>query len=180
MGKRSDSSNGRLVSHLHLTGWNKNEIFRQTITTRVKRGLETEILCNLSLLPIPVQMSEINHRYGKKRTQPVFNFANQQYNSRLISKRKRITRKEFPLRWVLSCWAGEMQWDSISARWHKVAKMVISSNDEFDLAHWKQYDDLFTESLWVFGSRDSAGVHNSSYHGNFIPQIPNQLIRRFT
>ena len=58
--------------------------------------------------------------------------------------------------------------------------MAPNSKDEFDLAHWKQYDDLFTESLWVIGARDSTGVHNSSYHGNFIPQIPNQLIRRFT
>ena len=58
--------------------------------------------------------------------------------------------------------------------------MAINPSDEFDLSNWKQYEDLITESLWIIGSRDSSGVHNSSYHGNFIPQIPNQLIRRFT
>ena len=58
--------------------------------------------------------------------------------------------------------------------------MAINPSDEFDLSNWKQYEDLITESLWIIGSRDSSGVHNSSYHGTFIPQIPNQLIRRFT
>jgi len=58
--------------------------------------------------------------------------------------------------------------------------MVFNPSDEFDLSNWKQYEDLLTESLWIIGSRDSSGVHNSSFHGNFIPQIPNQLIRRFT
>lgn len=28
--------------------------------------------------------------------------------------------------------------------------------------------------------RDNSGVHNASYHGNFVPQIPNQLFRRYT
>ncbi|MEJ5285829.1 MAG: Sensor protein fixL [Candidatus Kapaibacterium sp.] len=34
--------------------------------------------------------------------------------------------------------------------------------------------------MWIFGERDKTGSHRGDYHGNFIPQIPNQLMRRFT
>ena len=37
-----------------------------------------------------------------------------------------------------------------------------------------------TDSLWLIGERDKSGAHNNAYHGNFIPQIPNQMMRRFT
>lgn len=40
--------------------------------------------------------------------------------------------------------------------------------------------DLNIDSLWIIGKRDSSGKHENNYHGNFIPQIPNQLIRRYT
>mgnify|MGYP001575012082 CR=1 FL=1 len=52
--------------------------------------------------------------------------------------------------------------------------------NDLDLNNWKEYDDILTDSLWVMGERDKSGAHNGSYHGNFIPQIPNQLMRRFT
>jgi SAM-dependent methyltransferase len=46
--------------------------------------------------------------------------------------------------------------------------------------NWKQYADILTDSLWVFGARSRESVHTGSYHGNFVPQIPYQAIRRFT
>ena len=52
--------------------------------------------------------------------------------------------------------------------------------NDLNLQEWKQYDDILTDSLWLLGSRDKSGAHNNAYHGNFIPQIPNQLMRRFT
>ncbi len=52
--------------------------------------------------------------------------------------------------------------------------------NDLNLNRWKEYDDLITDSLWIMDKRDSSGAHNASYWGNFIPQIPNQLIRRFT
>ena len=52
--------------------------------------------------------------------------------------------------------------------------------NDLNLPEWKQYDDLLTDSLWLLGRRDKSGAHNNAYHGNFIPQIPNQLMRRFT
>lgn len=56
---------------------------------------------------------------------------------------------------------------------------MVQIND-IDLKNWKEYDDILTDSLWLLGNRDKSGAHNNVYHGNFIPQIPNQLMRRFT
>ena len=52
--------------------------------------------------------------------------------------------------------------------------------DDLDLARWREYDDLITDSLWLLGARDRSSTHVGDYWGNFVPQIPNQLIRRFT
>ena len=51
--------------------------------------------------------------------------------------------------------------------------------NEIDLANWKQ-NDIITDDLWLFDSRDRSGKHKNIYHGNFIPQIPYQLISRYT
>ena len=61
----------------------------------------------------------------------------------------------------------------------KGAKKVSQIND-LNLRDWKKHDDLITDSLWIIDSRDKSGAHNNDYHGNFIPQIPNQLMKRFT
>ena len=52
--------------------------------------------------------------------------------------------------------------------------------NDLDLSNWQQYDDVLTDSLWILEARDSSGAHQADYHGNFIPQIPSQLLRRFT
>lgn len=52
--------------------------------------------------------------------------------------------------------------------------------NDLDLKNWKQYQDIITDSLWIIGERDKSGAHKGDYHGNFIPQIPNQLMQRFT
>jgi len=60
-----------------------------------------------------------------------------------------------------------------------VRKKTNKIND-INLKTWKKYQDILTDSLWIIDERDKSGVHKGDYHGNFIPQIPNQLIRRFT
>jgi DNA modification methylase len=32
----------------------------------------------------------------------------------------------------------------------------------------------------MISDRDKSGKHKNIYHGNFIPQIPHQLIRKYT
>jgi SAM-dependent methyltransferase len=51
---------------------------------------------------------------------------------------------------------------------------------EIDLERWTQYDDIITDSLWLLGKRDNTGGHTAEYWGNFVPQIPQQAMRRFT
>ncbi len=52
--------------------------------------------------------------------------------------------------------------------------------NDLNLDNWKECDDILTDSLWLIRERDKSGAHNNTYHGNFIPQIPNQMMRRFT
>jgi len=52
--------------------------------------------------------------------------------------------------------------------------------NDLNLNRWKEYPDIITDSLWIFDKRDTSGVHKADYWGNFIPQIPNQLLRRYT
>lgn len=52
--------------------------------------------------------------------------------------------------------------------------------NDLNLDNWKEYNDIKTDSLWLIDQRDKSGAHNNTYHGNFVPQIPNQMMRRFT
>jgi len=55
-----------------------------------------------------------------------------------------------------------------------------SKINDLNLNRWKEYGDIITDSLWILNKRDNSGVHHAGYWGNFIPQIPNQLFRRYT
>jgi DNA modification methylase len=55
-----------------------------------------------------------------------------------------------------------------------------SGINDLNLNRWKEYADLITDSLWVIDKRDKSGAHSAGYWGNFIPQIPNQFLRRYT
>ena len=57
---------------------------------------------------------------------------------------------------------------------------TISGISDIPLSDWKNHEDLFSDSLWLLGNRDNSGHHSGHYHGNFVPQIPHQLMRRFT
>ncbi len=52
--------------------------------------------------------------------------------------------------------------------------------NDLDLKNWREYEDIITDSLWLIPERDRSGAHLADYHGNFVPQIPHQAMRRFT
>jgi len=52
--------------------------------------------------------------------------------------------------------------------------------NDLNLNRWQLYDDVLTDSLWVMPKRDSSGSHSAGYWGNYIPQIPNQMIKRYS
>lgn len=49
----------------------------------------------------------------------------------------------------------------------------------FDKANWKNLD-INVDSLWMIGPRAKGGKRTNAYHGNFAPQIPDNLLRRYT
>ena len=55
-----------------------------------------------------------------------------------------------------------------------------SNLNDINLNRWKEYNDIITDSLWIIDKRDKSGAHKADYWGNFIPQIPNQFLRRYT
>lgn len=52
--------------------------------------------------------------------------------------------------------------------------------NDINLLRWKEYDDILTDSLWLLDRRDGSGGHSAWYWGNFVPQIPRQLMLRYT
>lgn len=52
--------------------------------------------------------------------------------------------------------------------------------NDMDFHRWKEYKEILTDSLWFFERRDNTGAHLASYWGNFVPQIPHQLMLRYT
>lgn len=52
--------------------------------------------------------------------------------------------------------------------------------NDINLNRWKDYESVLTDSLWIFNKRDTSGEHLGWYWGNFVPQIPNQLLQRYT
>jgi hypothetical protein len=61
-----------------------------------------------------------------------------------------------------------------------ISEMKPGTVNDLNLNRWKEYKDLITDSLWVLEKRERSGAHSAGYWGNFIPQIPNQLFRRYT
>jgi len=61
-----------------------------------------------------------------------------------------------------------------------LTEVRTSKINDINLNRWKEYDDIRTDSLWIMDKRDSTGVHTAGYWGNFIPQIPNQMLKRYT
>jgi len=51
--------------------------------------------------------------------------------------------------------------------------------NDISLKDWKE-SEIWTDSLWLISERDQSGKHNGFFHGNFVPQIPHQLILRYT
>jgi hypothetical protein len=51
---------------------------------------------------------------------------------------------------------------------------------DIDLDRWREYDHVWTDSLWLIDARDRTGGHQLDYHGNFVPQIATQTFLRYT
>ena len=61
-----------------------------------------------------------------------------------------------------------------------IKKVRTSQVNDINLNRWKEHSEIITDSLWVLPKRDATGAHLAWYWGNFIPQIPHQLMLRYT
>lgn len=61
-----------------------------------------------------------------------------------------------------------------------VTEVRTGAVNDINLNRWKEYEDIYTDSLWLVNRRDGSGAHTAGYWGNFIPQIPHQMMRRYT
>jgi len=61
-----------------------------------------------------------------------------------------------------------------------VAAVRRGDVNDINLLRWKEHDDVLTDSLWILERRDTSGAHQGWYWGNFVPQIPHQLLLRYT
>ena len=52
--------------------------------------------------------------------------------------------------------------------------------NDLDLTRWREYEELWTDSLWNIPSRARGNGHALEYHGNFVPQIATQTFQRFS
>lgn len=61
-----------------------------------------------------------------------------------------------------------------------ITEVRTSKINDINLNRWKEYDEIITDSLWILDKRDTSGAHLGWYWGNFIPQIPHQMILRYS
>ncbi|MBQ9688442.1 hypothetical protein IJV79_02260, partial [bacterium] len=52
--------------------------------------------------------------------------------------------------------------------------------NDINLKQWRNYSHVKTDTLWEFPHRLKEHGHSNEYHGNYIPQIAQQLYERYT
>lgn len=62
----------------------------------------------------------------------------------------------------------------------EVKPVKTTSYSDIDLNSWKDYPQIETGTWWEFSSRAKGNGHSFDYHGNYIPQLAEQLFTRFT
>ncbi|MBN1398335.1 MAG: DNA methyltransferase [Bacteroidetes bacterium] len=89
--------------------------------------------------------------------------------------------------YLLSEFSQIQEAHSIERAKYYIKRLIKSLNEirlgklnDINLNRWKEYNDIVTDSLWEIDKRDRSGTHTAGYWGNFVPQIPNQLLRRYT
>lgn len=62
----------------------------------------------------------------------------------------------------------------------EVKPVKTTSYSDIDLNSWRDYPQIETGTWWEFASRAKGNGHSFDYHGNYIPQLAEQLFTRFT
>jgi hypothetical protein len=105
-------------------------------------------------------------------------FLQENSNGNLVSLRKDVLNSE--LDQILEARTIERARYYIKRLARGTKKTKTSNINDINLYRWKEETEIITDSLWVLPKRDTTGAHLGWYWGNFIPQIPHQLMRRYT
>lgn len=62
----------------------------------------------------------------------------------------------------------------------KQPEVKTTKYSDINLKKWKDYAHILTGTLWQFPSRLKQHGHSNEYHGNYIPQIAQQMYERYT
>lgn len=62
----------------------------------------------------------------------------------------------------------------------KEPEVKTTKYSDINLKKWKDYAHILTGTLWQFPSRLREHGHSNEYHGNYIPQIAQQMYERYT
>jgi hypothetical protein len=131
--------------------------------------MKSSILKKLQIL-----LSEPNHDIVKKRIASMY---------RILTKQKRsrdTAHIQTELKQILDSHTLDRAQYYIRRLMRGLSEVKVSKFNDLNLNRWKDYNDIITDSLWLLDKRDRSGMHTAEYWGNFIPQIPNQLLRRYT
>jgi len=62
----------------------------------------------------------------------------------------------------------------------KQPEVKTTKYSDINLKKWRDYGHILTGTLWQFPSRLKQHGHSNEYHGNYIPQIAQQMYERYT
>ncbi len=122
---------------------------------------------------------EVNEFYSLVENKQTKNKSiNYQFNGTKYSVQKNFLLNE--LKQIIETKTIERTQYYLSRLTRSLIETKTGKMNDLNLNRWKEYDDIITDSLWLIDKRDKSGAHKADYWGNFIPQIPNQFLRRFT
>jgi len=156
-----------------ITDWNKEVIINQEKFIEILKNihliedikdLKNEIIKIIEIINFP-----------KKDIVGILNIDN---NGETINFNKKILLEE--LCQIKDAQTLERARYYISRMIKGLTEIKTSKINDLNLNRWKEYQDIITDSLWILDKRDRSGAHNANYWGNFVPQIPNQFLRRYT
>lgn len=136
---------------------------------------EAELMNELNL--IKTRISKLNNalKFPQNDREGIFNI---NVNGDAVSFRKDILLSQ--LNQILEAQTLERAKYYLKRLREGVEKIKTNKINDINLFRWKEYSEIITDSLWLFKKRDSSGAHLGWYWGNFIPQIPRQLMWRYT
>ena len=136
---------------------------------------EIKILSNLNSLKDRIIILKTIITYPKNDREGILNI---DANGDTISVRRDVLVSE--LNQILEARTLERANYYLGRLKNGIQRIKTSKVNDINLLRWKEYDNIITDSLWMLAKRDNSGAHLGWYWGNFVPQIPHQMMLRYT